>query len=449
MIKQIFRSIFPTPILPTSETDQKRFLLKNLIFHFRPTRVPARTLSFTLSWGLGGMAAMLVAAQIASGVMLTFVYEPLPTGAYGSILSTINEVPFGRLIRNIHHWGANLLVFIIFLHILRVFFTGAFHPPRQFNWVVGWLMLSVVLFANFTGYLLPWDQLAFWAITVSTGMLEYIPWVGIKLQRLILGGEELGPATLRLFYALHTSVVPPVLAACLAFHFWRVRKAGGLVIPRAPGELPPQKLTRVSTVPNLLLRELTVAAVLCAILLLTAVFFNAPLGDPANPGLSPNPTRAPWYFGGFQELLIHFHPTVAVCVIPLGMAASIMLLPYLRYDADTSGVWFCSRDGRRTILITAVPALFLTLSLLLLNHASDNFGNGISRLPLFISSGLIPISVGLIFLAGVYLMLKKGLRVGRNEIVQGVFIFFVTTFALLTIVNLGFRGKGMQLIWPY
>jgi DNA-binding CsgD family transcriptional regulator len=128
---RIFQSIFPDPIIPKSEQERKRYLLKNLILHFRPSTVPEKTLRFSLTWGLGGMAATLVLLQFVTGLLLKFVYEPTPVAAYTSILVLQNEVVFGQLIRNLHHWSANLLVLIVFLHMLRVFFTDAFHPPRQ------------------------------------------------------------------------------------------------------------------------------------------------------------------------------------------------------------------------------------------------------------------------------------------------------------------------------
>ena len=196
---QIFRSIFPHPLIPKSDQERRRYLLKNLILHFRPLTVPEKTLKFSLTFGLGGMAALLIILQFGTGLLLKFVYKPIPVAAYTSILVLQNEVMFGQLIRNIHHWCANFLVLIAFLHMLRVFFTGAFHPPRQFSWIIGLGLFGLVLTANFTGYLLPYDQLAYWAVTVSTGMLEYIPFVGNQLQEIIQGGNEIGPATLSIF----------------------------------------------------------------------------------------------------------------------------------------------------------------------------------------------------------------------------------------------------------
>ena len=141
---------------------------------------------------------------------------------------------FGPLVRGVHYWSANLLVVVVLLHAARVFLTGGYHGPRQFNWVVGVSLLALVLANAFTGYLLPWDQLSYWAITISTGMLGYVPGSGATLQRVARGGDDIGVDTLVLFYTVHTSIVPALLVVLMAFHFWRVRKAGGVVVPPSP-----------------------------------------------------------------------------------------------------------------------------------------------------------------------------------------------------------------------
>ena len=124
--KRFWRSIFPSPLIPKTDQQRKRYLIKNLVFHFRPATVPEKTLKFSLTWGLGGMAVVLVTLQLATGLLLKFIYEPAPTAAYASVVSLSTDVPFGQLIRNLHHWCANLLVIMAFLHMLRVFFTGAY-----------------------------------------------------------------------------------------------------------------------------------------------------------------------------------------------------------------------------------------------------------------------------------------------------------------------------------
>jgi len=448
-LKRVRLSIISDPVIPRTEGERKRYLTRNLLLHFRPATVPERTLRFSLTWGLGGMAALLVFLQIGTGVLLKFVYEPTPVAAYASIQSLITEVPFGRWIRNLHHWCAHLLVLLAFLHMLRVFLTGAFHPPRQFNWVIGLTMFATVLTANFTGYLLPWDQLAYWAVTVSTGMLEYVPWVGFPLQKMLRGGADIGPATLRNFFAIHTAVIPMLLPCLMAFHFWRVRKAGGLVIPREPDEPPVQHPERVPGLPDLLLREATVAAVLVAAMLWFSVFMDAPLSDPANPGLSPNPIKAPWYFAGLQELLLHLDPLFAVCIIPLIFGLALLATPFLRYERDTGGIWFASPPGRRTSLIGATFALVLTPILILLDEWVMKGGRGFSVIPSVIGSGLIPLLIILAGIAAFCRILKRRYSATRNESIQAVFALLAATFIVLTLTGVWFRGEGMRLTLPW
>lgn len=446
---QIFRSIFPDPLFPKSHQERKRYLLKNLFLHFRPITVPEKTLKFSLTWGLGGMAAVLVLLQLGTGLLLKFVYVPTPLGAYQSILELNNAVMFGQLIRNIHHWCANFLVLVVLLHMLRVFFTGAFHPPRQFNWMIGLGLFGLVLTANFTGYLLPYDQLAYWAVTVSTGMLEYIPFIGGRLQEIIQGGNEIGPATLNIFFALHTSVVPVGLVILMAFHFWRTRKAGGLVIPRTPGEEIEEKPVRVTTLPHLLLREVVVALVLIAFVMLVSVFFDVPLGDSANPGLSPNPTKAPWYFAGPQELLLHLHPLFAVFVIPLILVIALMVIPYLRYDTNTQGIWFASIKGRRMGLIAGLITILAAPIGILTDEYFMDLATGLNGIPSFIGNGLIPFAFIFCACAGFYIFIKHRYSATNNEAVQALFVLILSVFLILTITGIWFRGPGMALTWPF
>jgi len=449
LTRRILRSIFAGPIIPHTDRERKRYLIKNLFLHFRPYAVPEKTLKFTLTWGLGGMAAVLVLIQIASGVMLKFTYEPTPVAAYASIQAMQHNVAFGQLIRNIHHWSANFLIVIVLLHMMRVFFTGAFHPPRQFNWIIGLGLFSFVLAANFTGYLLPYDQLAYWAVTVSTGMLEYIPVIGIQLQEIVRGGGDIGPATLRIFFAIHTAIVPVGLIILMAFHFWRVRKAGGLVMPRAPKEEIEEKPTLLPTMPNLLLRETVTALVLIAGVLTISVFFNAPLDDPANPGLSPNPTKAPWYFMGFQEILLHFHPLTALFFIPFLMIIGLVSIPYIYYPLNTAGVWFTSSKGRRMALEATAASSILTPIGIFSDEYVMDFAAWIPALSPVISNGLIPLGIVLAGFFGFHLFLKRRYSANKNEVVQTIFVFFITAFIILTLTGIWFRGSAMRLTWPW
>jgi quinol-cytochrome oxidoreductase complex cytochrome b subunit len=157
-----------------------------------------------------------------------FYYVPSVERSYSYIVLLQTQVPFGQLLRNVHRWGAHLMVIVAVLHMARVFYTGAYKPPREFNWVIGVFLLILTLGASFTGYLLPWDQLAFWAITVGTSVAGYEPLLGSTIKAFLLGGPEVGQQALTRFYALHIMVIPAGIALLTSIHLWRVRKDGGL-----------------------------------------------------------------------------------------------------------------------------------------------------------------------------------------------------------------------------
>ncbi len=449
LFQRIRYSIFPGTLRPVKDREGYRRFFNTLILHFRPRTVPERTLRLTLTWGLGGMAVVLVLILMGTGVLLKFVYAPFPDKAYESIRYLQHDVFFGGLIRNIHHWSANLLLIIVFLHFLRVFFTGAFHPPRQFNWIIGLGLFCTVLFSNFTGYLLPWDQLAFWAVTICTGMLEYIPVFGRWIQNLIMGGPEVGPTTLSNFYAIHTTLLPAIIIILMPFHFWRVRKAGGLVIPRAPEEDIKIRGDFVKTIPNLILREVVVALILIAFILIFSIIFNAPLEGKANPGLSPNPTKAPWYFNGFQEMLMHFHPFFSLFIIPFLIITALLGLPYIDYNSSTAGVWFASLKGKKTAIVAVSTAIVVTPIGILADEYVIDLGAWMHSVPPFISNGLIPFLIILAGSFGFYVFVKRRHAATNNEAIQALFVLFLTAFLIFTITGIWFRGTGMKLMWPF
>jgi quinol-cytochrome oxidoreductase complex cytochrome b subunit len=444
-VRRVVRSVFPHSPIPRTASERLGYPRRLLLLHFRPATVPADTLRLSLSWGLGGAAAWLILLQMGSGALLTFVYVPTPLGAFHSVELLGSEVPFGRLVRNLHHWCANLLVPVVFLHMLRVFYTGAHRSPRQFNWVVGLALFTTVLMANFTGYLLPWDQLAYWAVTVSTGMLTYIPFVGPEVRQYVQGGPEIGAETLRLFFALHSGAVPAALMVLMAFHFWRVRKAGGLVAIGAGRGVSRPKLP---VVPHLLVREAAMAAVVSAVVLLMSVFFDAPLAGAANPGLSPNPTKAPWYFAGFQELLLHIHPTAAVCIIPSLLVGFALAIPYIAGEARIQPSWFISATGRRTALLSAIAGAAGMIATVVLGTRIDNVVAAAAGLPPVVSRGLLPVAGALAAVAGWVWWLKSRYHTDRGETLQAVFTALAAALVVLTIVGAVFRGENMGLRWP-
>ncbi len=443
---EIWRSVFPRPIVPRTEREQRRTIIEYFFLHMRPVRVRKSTLRYTHTFGLGGSSLTLIGLMVFTGVLLMLAYEPSPERAYDSVAGLQDQFVFGGLVRNIHHWSANILVAVVLLHMLRVFFTGGFHGPRRFNWVIGLGLLAGVLASNFTGYLLPWDQLAYWAVTICTGMLGYVPWIGEWLQGVARGGAEIGPTTLVIFFAFHTTLVPVALVVMMGFHFWRVRKAGGVVDPRPSSEVAEQKPELVSTLPELLTRELAVALVLIACVVALSVFVDAPLGAPANPGMSTNPAKAPWYFVGFQELQLHFHPLIAVVVIPGLVALALLGIPYLRYPEELSGPWFLTEIGRRSSVLAAVVGFLSAAVLVVLDEFVLQPGAG---LPSLVGRGMVPLALMAVGLMGFRSLLIRRFGAVKAEVVQAVFVLFLAGFTVLTVIGVWFRGPGMALVWPW
>jgi quinol-cytochrome oxidoreductase complex cytochrome b subunit len=386
------------------------------------------------------MAALLIVIQIVTGILLRFNYTPSVAEAYDSVVFLTKNIPFGAFMRNIHYWGGVFLLLIAFVHFVRVFFTGAYREKRKINWLFGLGLLVLIVLSNFTGYLLPWDQLAYWAITVSTNIVGYLPLAGDSLQRWIVGGDELNAGTLQTFFNFHTAVLPFLIVLMSVYHFWRVRKAGGVLIPTAS-----ENVNTVPVMPNLVFREFIVALSLIAVLFLFSALFNAPLLEKANPGYSPNPTKAPWYFAGVQELLVHFHPFFAAFIIPLGAMVFLTWIPFLRYKETPDGHWFVSEKGLQSAKATAVFAGIITLLGILFNEYVLNFELLLRGIPAFVSNGIVPLIILLIFMTGFYRSYLKALMLTREELVQAIFVFIISAFIVLTLVAVFFRGTDMEL----
>ena len=435
--------------MPADDRGRMRMVMNNLILHIHPTKVNVRTLRFTYTWGLGGLSAILLVFLVLTGVLLEMNYTPRPPQAYLDILNLRTNVWFGDLIRSLHHWSGNLLIVAAVLHLLRVFFTGGHRPPRELNWLIGVAMLLLIVGANLTGYLLPWDQLAFWAITVGTSIVEYVPLVGPAISRLLLGGPEVGAPTLLNFYALHISIIPVSVVMLMSYHFWRIRKDGGLTIPKSPGEELPRHAEKVTTIPHLVNKELVFALVWMAILLVWAIFVPAPLEGIANPAVSPNPAKAPWYFMGIQELLLHFHPLVGALIIPGIALTALALLPFYDVTTESVGVYFRSRRGRYLALFAVGLGLLATPIWVLLDEFMLHWTVWLSTWPTLLSNGLIPFAIILLGLFGLDEFSQKALHATQEERVLTLFIFLFTALIVLTIIGIFFRGPGMSLYWPW
>jgi quinol-cytochrome oxidoreductase complex cytochrome b subunit len=374
--KNIWTSVFRHP-LPDSDLGRSQTSFTNFFLHIHPVKVHQNTIRPLYTMGLGLMSLFLFIILSVTGVLLMFYYVPSTTQAYDRMLDLRGSVAFGTFLRNMHRWSAHGMVAIVFLHMCRVFFTGAYKKPREFNWVIGVFLFLLTLVSSFTGYLLPWDQLAFWAITVGTAIAGYAPVVGNEIRFLLLGDAVVGQEALLRFYVLHVAVLPLVLTLLVAVHFWRIRKDGGLSRPADEGEaafavhketivLSPVRtkldkpvktfglqgfvrgpFTKVGNVPDktvfswpsLFIAELFVFVVTLAVVLVLSLYFDAPLEEPVNMTHPPNPAKAPWYFLGLQEL-VSYSAFWGGVGIPGLMVVALLLVPYIDRGTEGVGKWF-------------------------------------------------------------------------------------------------------------
>ncbi|MDA0364270.1 MAG: cytochrome b N-terminal domain-containing protein [Chloroflexi bacterium] len=227
---RVWRSVFRSGY-PNTPRNQMLVVATNVFLHLHPTRIHRTHVKITHTFCLGGLSFFLFLGLTISGVLLMFYYVPSIDRAYTDILALENNVRFGLLMRNMHRWMAHGMVLTVLMHMMRVFYTGAYKPPREFNWVVGVVLLVLTLLLSFTGYLLPWDQLAIWAITVGTNMVGSAPILGEPNRFVLVGGFQVGQSALIRFYTLHVIGLPLLAAVFMTVHFWRIRRDGGLARP--------------------------------------------------------------------------------------------------------------------------------------------------------------------------------------------------------------------------
>jgi quinol-cytochrome oxidoreductase complex cytochrome b subunit len=289
-------------------------------FHIRPTFYHEAVTTLYPTFRLGLLSALFFMFEIITGIFLMIFYTPSPTYAYGNMIDILTNVPFGEFVRDLHRLGAEAMVIVVTLHMVRTFVTGSYKKPRQFTWFTGVVLLIVTLFLSFSGYLLPWDQLAFWAVTIGTSMAEAVPLIGPELNLLLRGAPDIGAGGLLRFYLFHVVLFPLIGVIFVAVHYYKVVRYGISLPPEMEpvGEdnarkVPPEK--RVPFLPDILTNELMYAGVAFAILAVSAAtWYSAPLEHHADPLVTPNHTVAPWYFYWLQGLLkiphmIPFLPT--------------------------------------------------------------------------------------------------------------------------------------------
>jgi quinol-cytochrome oxidoreductase complex cytochrome b subunit len=391
---------------PQSDREAGDAVVSNFALHWFPAKVSKAAMAWSYSFWLGTISAALLFLLILSGLPLLFLYVPSIERAYQSVKDIEYVITFGSWIRAVHRIAAHLMVITVFLHLVRIFLTGAYRngvgrgQRREWNWVIGVVMLLLTLFLSFTGYLLPWDQLAFWAVTVGTNIASSIPWVGNTVRELLIGGRTIEQATLIRFYVLHVIILPGALGVLFAYHMWRVRKDGGLAradretvleSPRpttpvatktytllgvARGQSPVIRASTldapeatVNAVPDLVRRAAIATLGTIAAVSILAVFIASPLEEPANPLVTPNPTKAPWYFLWLQEIVtdttIHLGSFtingafLGGVILPGLLITALTLWPWLdRTDCGLAGVWL-PRERRAQNLVFLLVILVI------------------------------------------------------------------------------------------
>lgn len=439
--QQLWRKITWT-WAPKSVYEAADSVVRNLWLHWFPAKVSKRSISLGYSLWLGTASAVLFFILCVTGIILMFHYIPYPAVAYWSIKDLEFVIPYGRLLRNMHRMAAHLMVAVVFFHMLRVFYTGAYknalsiQANRPLNWLVGLVLLLFTLFLSFTGYLLPWDQLAYWAITVGTNIARAAPLIGEKIRFILLGGNEIGRETLLRFYVLHCVVLPLAVLLLFSYHVWRVRKDGGMacveqewlreekrtrvLAPQAvemtpaptnaelngDGKLDSKTYSllgvrkgmtvavvesavaeneRVDSNPHLLRRILLATFITLTVVTILAVVTSAPLEEVANPTTPPNPAKAPWYFLWLQEL-------VSITTIHLGeftingaflggiLVPTVLILlaawwPFKdKTPAQATGVWFHRSRLKQNLTFTLI-ALAVILLIVIATYFRGPFWN--------------------------------------------------------------------------
>ena len=349
-----------------SRVNQKHNLPKNrpgFVYHLHPPRIPAEQSRFWYTLGTGGLSMFLSLVLLVTGLLEMYYYVPSPEQAAVSVSIIKTLVPYGNLVRNLHFWSAQFLVIVMSLHLLRVVLTGAYAPPRRFNYLLGLGLLVLILLLDFTGYVLRWDEGVHWALVVGTNLLKTIPLVGDGLYRFVMGGGGAGPATLIRFYAWHIFGLTLAVIILVTWHAFRVRRDGG--IASAPPDLSQgqQWITRF----DLVRREVLAMVIGIIVLLIVSLVIPAPTDSPISSFSSmAGSSQAPWFFLWVQQLLKWGDPFWLGIIIPIVVVTLLGLFPYILPNAEKNelGRWFPRGNRLAQVLTILLYVIILVLTFL-------------------------------------------------------------------------------------
>ncbi len=331
--------------------------------HLHPPAIPAAQARFRHTLAAGGLSVFLTLVVAVTGILETFYYVPTPGEAALSIQSLVYFVPYGSLVRGLHFWSAQALVGTASIHLLRVILTGAYARPRRFNYLLGLGLLVLILFLDFSGYVLRWDESVRWALVAGTNLIESIPILGPALYRWVVGGVQPGSATLLRFYAWHLFGLTVALGVLLAWHIFRVRRDGGIAVPADSGN-PQGPAARIHR-DELVRREMTAALLALAALLLAAALLPVPIASPMSiTGSLSGEARAPWFFLWVQQLLKWGDPFLLGVLTPAGILAGLASIPYLfpSVPPQETGRWLPRRARLAQILAAIIFIFILSLT---------------------------------------------------------------------------------------
>jgi len=383
-------------------------ITQNFFFHIHSPKAHPFSLKPTYTFGLGIILGFLFLILVVTGLLLMMYYTPSVERAYTSVKDIVFIVKGGRYIRNVHRWAGYGMVIVGFLHLIRTFYTGSYLKRRTLNWIIGVVLLLIILLSNFSGYLLPLDQLAYWAVTIGSNIAasarELTDALGITqhfdpggfVKRLLIGGETVGQAALSRFFMLHVIFLPLTFLILTSWHFWRIRKDGGISRPEnadarfkmetgevtqtdEEGHLSPNarnesnnntKKRKIDvhlySWPTLMWAELAVLALVCAVLMMSAFFVDAPLKEQANPMLPENPAKSPWYFLGIQEL-VSYSAFAGGVIIPILFIYFLMSIPFKDKEEQHIGIWFSDKRGKRITWYSMLFAFLVTVGVLIVD----------------------------------------------------------------------------------
>jgi quinol-cytochrome oxidoreductase complex cytochrome b subunit len=429
---------------------------RNFFLHIHANRVHVHSMKPTYTFGIGIMLGFLFLIMLFTGVVLMLYYTPSVETAYQSVKDIVNVVPGGRIIRNMHRWASQGMIILVFLHLLRVFYTGSYLGKRSLNWVIGVVLLIITLLSNFSGYLLPWDQLAYWAVTIGSNIAasarELTDLLGITnafdpggfLKKLLIGGETVGQPALSRFFTLHVIFLPVSMLILLGIHFWRIRKDGGLSRPVRYAE-DKGSTNKWYAWPVLMWTELGLLLLVVVVVLFIALLADAPLLEQANPSFPENPAKSPWYFLGIQEL-VSYSAFAGGLLIPVLYLVFLFSIPYRDREDQYVGEWFSGKKGFKVVWRSAAFAFLLVVIQLFI---MIRFGWLRDWFP-GISQWFVMLINPATITGGLFILMAEIIRRRRHSSRMAALALFTSTFMALvifTVVGIWFRGPNWEFFW--